>query len=254
MPSDFTPRNRLERALREGDRARVVRFVAEGDTLPRTTAAAALAAPEFPEAVAMLVLKLALTPKQLALIDTDRRRDRHGDAVRKMAARALAPLPKRANAAEKRLIDALVGADSAAVVELTGKKPGTLRNFSPGMFTLLPELTREATLAFMERGFAPEVVPEVFAFLLRETENPDALAELSYRKRLMYANLLIHLLQGDALSPDEDWYPMGNSVENGCDRGVYSRPHSYCYDPRHLYRPRAADDEYEKPAHDIRNA
>ena len=250
MSSDLTLKNRLGRAIRDGDRARVVHFVAEGDTLPRTTSAAAL--PALPEAVAMLVLKLALTPKQLALIDTERWRRRHGDALRDTVKRALAPLPEKANAAEKRLLAAVVNADSAVVVDLTKKKPGTLRNFSPELFILLPDLTREATVAFLTGGFAPTVVPEVFAFLLRETDAPDVLAAFPYRERLMYANLLIHILQGETIHLDEDWYPMGSSIADCCDRGVYCHVHRYCYDPRHLYRPRCADDEYEKPTHDIR--
>ena len=119
---------------------------------------------------------------------------------------------------------------------------------------MLSELTREATVAFLTDGFAPAAVPKLFEFLLREADHPDVLADLPYRKRLMYANLLIHILQGETIRPYEDRYPMGNSIEDGCDRSVYCRTHSYCFDPRHRYCPRSADDEYEKPARDTRKA
>lgn len=251
MATESTPKNPLERAIRDHDRALVVRFVAEGHTLASTTPAAELSAPEFPETVAMLVLKLALPRTRLEIINTNRWYHCNGDGMREMVRRALAPFPDRANAAEKKLIDAVVCADSAAVVKLVRKTPGTLRNFSPELLTMLPELTREAVVAFLASGFAPAVVPEVFRTLLREVKKPEALAELPYRKRLMYANLLIHILQGETIYPDEDWYPMGNSIANGCDRGVYCHPYHYYYDPSHRYEPRFADDEYEKPARKI---
>lgn len=245
MATEHTPKNPLERAIRERDRALVVRFVTEGRKITGTASAEWLFHPAFPRSVVMLVLKLALSPRRLATL---RQRD---DALGEAAREALAPFPERANAAERRLIDAVVRADSAAVVEETKRNPGTLRNFSPELFIMLPELTREATVAFLTAGFAPAVVPEVFRVLLRETDTPDTLAFLPYRKRLMYANLLIHILQGETIYTDEDWYPMGNSIEDGCDRSVYCHPHSFCYDPRHRYCPRFADDEYEKPSHEI---
>ena len=238
----------LEKALMERDRAQVVRFVAEGGRLSGTAPAGWLATPEFPEEVAQLVLKLALHREMLESIDTIRWYHYHGDALRETVRRALAPLPDRPNAAEKRLIAAIVRADSGEVVKLAGKKPGTLRNFSPELLTMLTELTREAAVALLTRGFAPVAVPELFRCLVNETEKPDVFADIPYRKRLMYANLLIHHLQGETVSPDEEWYPMGNTVEEGCDRSVRCPAHEYCFDPRHLYRPRRAGDWYEKPS------
>ena len=254
MALEFTPKNPLERAIRERDRALVVRFVAEGGHLTCPAPAGWLLPPAFPAEVAQLVLKLALTRSRLKIIDTDRWYHYNGEALRETVRQALAPFPDRANAAEKKLIDAVVRADSAAVVKLVRKTPGTLRNFSSVLLVMLPELTREAVVAFLASGFAPAVVPELFRALLREVKKPEALAELPYRKRLMYANLLIHILQGETIYPDEDWYPMGNSIANGCDRGVYCHPYHYCYDPSHRYEPRFADDEYETPTHDIRRA
>ena len=246
MTHEIAPDNPLERAFLDGDRALVVRFVAEGGKITGNASAERLVRVGFPAEVVQLVLKLAFSRRRLE--NLCHRDDALGDAARQ----ALAPLPGRVNAAEKKLIDAVVRADSAAVIKLTEKKPGTLRNFSPELCIMLPELTREATVALLTNGFAPAAVPELFQFLLREADRPDVLASMPYRKRLMYANLLIHILQGDVIRPDEDWYPMGNSVEDGGDRSVYCHPHSYCFDPRHRYRPRRADDEYEKPEHDIR--
>ena len=250
MAVDFTPRNPLERALRERDRAQVVRFVAEGYKLTGTAPAGRLAHPAFPEPVVQLVLKLALPREKLEVVDTGRWYHYHGDGLRDAVRRAREPLPEKPNAAEKRLVAAVVRADSAAVVELVKEKPGTLRNFSAELLAMLPELTRAATLAFLTDGFAPAAVPEVFRVLLRETEDPAVLTPLPYRKRLMYANLLIHVLQGERIRPDEEWYPMGGTVEGGA--GVCRGSHSYCFDPRHRYRPRSAGDGYELPARDAR--
>lgn len=248
----INPNTRLEKALMEHDRAQVVRFVAEGGRLSGTAPARWLATPAFPEEVAQLVLKLALPREMLESINTTRWYHYHGDALRETVRRALAPLPNRPNTAEKRLIDAVVRADSAEVLKLVREKPGTLRNFAPELLIMLPELTRHAVLALLTAGFVPAAVPMLFRFLVKEAEEPEVLADQPYRKRLMYANLLIHHLQGEAVSPDEEWYPMGNTVEDGCDRGVWCRTYSYCFDPRHLYRPRSADEEYEKPTRRLR--
>lgn len=254
MANDLTPRNPLERAICKHDAKQVVRFVAEGYKLTQTEIAAEMGYGDLPPAVVMLVLELALTPEQREMIHSYWWHSRHGRNLWGLKIKAFHPMYDKPNEAEKRLIDAVVRADSAVVVELVGKKPGTLRSFSPELLIMLPELTREATLALLTDGFIPAVVPELFAFLLREVETPEIFADLPYRKRLMYANLLIHILQGEAPDPDEDWYPMGNSIEDGCDRSVYCRTYSFCYDPRHRYRPRCADDEYEPPAHDVRRA
>ena len=252
MAIEFDPHNPLERAIRERDRVQTVRFVAEGREIISGASVGWLAHPAFPESVVQLVLQLALPRKHLEIIDTDRWYHCNGAGLRETVRRALAPLPDKANAAEKHLIDAILRADSAAVVDLAGKSPGTFRNFRPELLVMLPELTREATVAFFTNGFVPAVIPRLFEFLLREADTPDVLADLPYRKRLMYANLLIHILQGETVRTDEDWYPMGNSIEQGCDRRVYCRSYSYYYDPRHIYEPRFADGEYEKPKHSLR--
>jgi hypothetical protein len=251
MATEHTSKNPLERAICERDRALVVRFVAEGYKLSQLDMAAEMGYGDFPPAVVMLVRELALTSEQREMVDSYWWNFRYGKSLWHLKIKAFYPMYDKPDEAEKKLIDAVVRANSAAVVELLKEKPGTLRCFSPELLIMLPELTREATLAFLTDGFIPAVVPELFAFLLREADEPDVLADLPYRKRLMYANLLIHILQGEAPAPDEDWYPMGNSIEDGCDRSVYCRPHSFCYDPRHRYRPRSVDDEYEKTAHEI---
>ena len=258
MAIEFTPKNSLEQALHDDDRANVVRFVAEGEQLHHVTVAGWLAHSGFPEAVVQLVLKLALSPEQLTFIGNNLAwfLHYHGVGMRDSIDLALAPLPDQPNAAEKRLIDAVVRGDSARVVELVKQKRGTLRNFSPELLIMLPELSREATVGFLARGFAPAAVPKLFEFLLRETDSPAVLDSFSYRERLMYANLLIHILQGEAISPDDEWYPMGDAVENGESRGRRFHYCSYCFDPRHCCRPRRADGEceYEKPEHDTRKA
>jgi len=251
MSREFTPSNPLERAIHDRDRAQVVRFVAEGGRINCTAPAGWLTPPAFPEEAAQLVLKLALPRALLESINTPRWYHYNGDALRETVRRALAPLPEGPNAAEKKLIAALVRTDSAEVLKLVREKPGTLRNFAPELLIMLPELTREAVVALLTAGFAPAAVPMLFQFLVKEAEAPDILADLPYRKRLMYANLLIHHLQGEVVSPDEEWYPMGNTVEDGCDRSVWCRMHSYCFDPLHRYRPRDIDEEYEKPTHRI---
>ena len=195
----------------------------------------------------MLVFKLALPRRALFY----QRYARRSEAYRELAILAARPLSGKPNATEKRLIVAIINADSAEVVKLVRKKPGILRNFAPELLTMLPELTREAAMLLLTGGFAPVAVPELFRVLVAEAETPEVFAGLPYRKRLMYANLVIHHLQGETVSPDEEWYPMGNTVDEGCDRRVLCRPHSYCFDPRHLFRPRGIDGEYEKPTRRI---
>jgi len=200
----------------------------------------------------MLVNKLALTPEQRKRLSSRWWSFRGGRDLLKMTLKAHEPLcDSKVDEAEKRLIDAVVRADSAEVVKLVRKKPGTLRNFAPELLIMLPELTREAAMLLLTEGFSTAAVPELFRILVAEAETPEILTDMPYRKRLMYANLLIHHLQGETVSPDEEWYPMGNTVDDGCDRRVLCRPHSYCFDPRHLYRPRGVDGEYEKPTRRI---
>ena len=68
MANDLTPRNPLERAICKHDAKQVVRFVAEGYKLTQTEIAAEMGYGDLPPAVVMLVLELALTPKQREMI------------------------------------------------------------------------------------------------------------------------------------------------------------------------------------------
>ena len=245
METEVIPRTALEYAIRDRDAKLVVRCVAEGERLTRIGFAGELADASFSPAVVFTVLELALSRRQLEKLALG------GGQLADMAREVLAPPPESADAEEWEIIRAIVEGDSGHVLAMTGKKRGILRNWAPELALLIPDLSKPAVAALLEKGFADRVRPRVLKTFIDEVKTPDVLANLSYRERLMYANLAIHIMQGETIYPDEDWYPMGNALVEGCDRGVYCHPYGYYYDPSHRYEPRFADDEYETPAHDI---
>ena len=100
------------------------------------------------------------------------------------------------------------------------------------------------------------VVPFTLQFLFAESEQPDKLRSLGYKRILMYTNLLIHILQQkiapeDSERIDGDWYPMGGTIADGYDPKNPCFTYSYYYDPRFLYRPASYSDRYEEPVHDV---
>ena len=247
MSNEVTPRTALERAIRLRDAKQVVSCIAECGKLTRPDLVCELADPAFSPVVVFLVLELALPKRRLEALG-----DIADGRLAAMVREARSPFPNNADKDEWKLIRAIVAGDSERVLAMTGAKRGILKNWSAELALLLADLSKPAVAALLAEGFADRVKPLVLKTLLNEVKTPDVLATLSYSERLVYANLMIHILQGEVIYPDEDWYPMGNSLAEGCDPGVYCHSYHYYYDPSHRYEPRFADGEYEKPAHDIR--
>lgn len=162
---------------------------------------------------------------------------------------------------EEKLMSAIMAGDSQKVIRLIEKQEICLRSMTQESMTALccalKKLNPYTVVLLFAEGIHYASVAVFLKFLLRVCESEDGLDGMEYKERLMYTNLLIHILQEDITPEDddliyEDWFPMGNSIKDGCDQSVYCHPYSYYFDPQHLYEPRYADGEYEKPEHDIR--
>jgi len=162
---------------------------------------------------------------------------------------------------EEELMRAVTDGNDRQILRLVNKEGLVLRSLSGERcakfcHTLL-NLTPHTIVLLLALGIHYASVPVVLNFLLQECEHADRLNDLDYKERLMLANLLIHILQGEIEPEDDDlieqdWYPMGNSIEDSCDRRVYCHSYSYYFDPRCIYMPRFVGGEYEKPKHSIR--
>ena len=161
---------------------------------------------------------------------------------------------------EETLMRAVMAGDDRKVRRLIEVDVVSLRSLADercaALCRALLNLKPYTIVLLLAYGIHYASVPELLKFLLRECEHADRLKDLDYKERLMLTNLLIHVLQEEITSEEDDlieqdWYPMGNSIEDGCDRRVYCHSYSYYYDPRHIYEPRFADGEYEKPKHRI---
>ena len=162
---------------------------------------------------------------------------------------------------EEALMRAVMAGDDREIRRLIDEDVVFLRRLDEkrcaALCRALLNLKPYTIVLLLAHGIHYASVPELLKFLLRECEHAHDLKDLDYKERLMLTNLLIHVLQEEINPEDDDlieqdWYPMGNSIENDCDRHVYCHSYSYYFDPRYIYMPRFADGEYEKPEHTIR--
>lgn len=162
---------------------------------------------------------------------------------------------------EEALMRAVMAGDDREVCRLIDVDAVSLRSLADercaALCRALLNLKPYTIVLLLAYGIHYASVPELLNFLLRECKHTHSLNDLDYKERLMLTNLLIHVLQEEITPEDDDlikqdWYPMGSSIEEGCDHRVYCHPYSYYFDPRYIYRPRFADGEYEKPEHSIR--
>ena len=162
---------------------------------------------------------------------------------------------------EETLMRAVMAGDDREICRMLEEDGVSLRSLADercaALCRALLNLKPYTIVLLLAYGIHYASVPELLKFLLQECEHADSLKDLDYKERLMLANLLIHILQGEIEPEDDDlieqdWYPMGNSIEDGCDRRVYCHSYSYYFDPRCIYMPRFAGGEYEKPKHTIR--
>lgn len=257
MKRNPPPEESLDEAVMQQDIATVVRLMIEQVSKPEPEL---LATPQFaglPRRVAALVVWFAMTLRDRADALAFLRRENPDSPVIPLLRMALGAVTLEETEEERNLLEAVRCRNEAEMFRLIEEKQVRLCHDLEKLFHAFPELSRKALVTLLHSGFHDCMQPLLLRFLLNECERPWYPEFLDYRKRLMYANLMIHIFQGE-LTPDdrerieEDWFPMGNSIEAGCDRSVYCHPYSYYFDPRHRYQPRFADGEYETPAFVVR--
>ena len=110
----------------------------------------------------------------------------------------------------------------------------------PSHSQLNGELKKELVKTF-DRSISECCQAGLLQFFLDEAEDPQLLMHLDYPNRVMYANMMIHIVQGKLSSRrkyvTDDWYPFGNSLADG-DPSVPCHVFNYYFDPRHIYCPR----------------
>ena len=238
--TEFTPRNEFERLILAGDTAGIVREIVEQKGLTRPDI---LLEPEFfslPLRTAMLIVQIAMTQKTRQDALDLLKRARPDSEVIFLLEDALEPPFGKLSGEENRLMEAILNHDDKQILHLIYDEEIVFEHVSGPMIAQLvsamEHLRKETIVRLFHAGFHYRTLGILLIMLLYECTDPRGLKDMDYRKRLMYANLLIHILQGE-ITPDDtekieqDWYPVGNSLKNG--RHAYS----YYYDPQSLYAP-----------------
>ncbi|MBR2905837.1 MAG: hypothetical protein IKC08_08055 [Lentisphaeria bacterium] len=228
MGIDFTPQNALEQAIHDHNSEMVIYAIAENHMLTTLAPASNLGSECFSDEVIFSVLFNAVTEKQLRTMTNGWfwGHLKAGERLRKLVDEALEPLPQKPSDEEKALIKAIVYGDSNSVLQLVREKKMCFHGFAPELLLMFPELSPEAVLAILKDGLSAKLKGIVLRILLKETEKADLLKSFSYRERVKYANMLLHLLAGENLSPAEGLFP-DHIHEN----------FTYCFDPAHQFDP-----------------
>ena len=205
MGIDFKPKNALEQAIYDHNGEMVIYAISENNMLTTLDLASNLGNECFSDEVIFSVLLNAVTEKQLHTIADGN--FYVAERLRKLVDEALAPLPQDPTAAEKQLIKAIVFHDNNEIIRLIREEKAQFHGFAPELLTMLPELSKEAVLAFLKDGLSAKLKAIVWRIFLAETEEPDLLKDFSYAERCKYVNLMIKILAGKAVSADEPWYP-----------------------------------------------
>ena len=238
--TEFIPRNEFERLILTNDTAGIVREIVEQKGLTRPDI---LTEPEFfslPLRTAMLIVQIAMTQKTrqdaLALL----KRTQPDSEVIFLLEDALEPPFGKLSAGENRLMDAVLNHDDEVILSLIYDEEIIFEHVSGPMIAQLvsamEHLRKETVVRLFHAGFHYRTQGILLIMLLYECTDPRGLKDMDYQKRLMYANVLIHILQNE-ITPDDtekieqDWYPTGNSLKNG------QHSYSYYYDPQSLYAP-----------------
>ena len=257
----FIPKGKLEAAVAENQNEEIIRLIAEGERLRRPVI---LATDEFyalPVRTAAVVIECGINglmrQKALSFV-----RRHHLEYVIGLMDDVRSVPKTEPEMDDEELMRAVTDGNDRKICRLVEEDGSCLRSLTPERCAVLCRnllnLEKYTIVLLLAEGIHYASVPAVLNFLLQECEQASLVSEMDYKERLMLANLLVHILQGE-ITPDndelvaQDWYPMGSSIEDDdCDRHVYCRPYSYYYDPQHIYRPRFADGEYEQPKHSIR--
>ena len=238
--TDFIPRNEFERLILANDTAGIVREIVEQKGLTRPDI---LAEPEFFSLslrTAMLIVQIAMTEKTRHEALDFLKRTQPDSEVIFLLEDALEPPFGKLSREENRLMEAVLNHDNEEILHLVYDEEIVFEHVSGPMiaqlFFAMEHLRKETVVRLFHSGFHYRTLGVLLIILLYECTEPRGLKDMDYQKRLMYANLLIHILQGEIIPEDtekieQDWYPVGNSLKNG--RHVYS----YYYDPQSLYAP-----------------
>ena len=257
----FVSEGRLEEAIAGKQHGSIIRLIAEGERLGRPDILATKKFFSLPIRTAATVIGCGMDFR-LRTVASAFLKSRHPETEVIGLMEDMKRVPKEnPSADEEELMQAVTDGNDWRILRLIMARGVVLECMSSERLAPLCRALRKlkphtVVLLFAE-GICYAAVPSLLKFLLRECERPCSLRGMGYKGRLMFTNLLIHILQEEITPDDEDlitqdWYPMGGSVENCRARGVYCRPFSYYYDPRHIFMPRFADGEYETPKHIIR--
>lgn len=253
---NLVPENELERAILNREYACAVQHVVGSCQLERPELLATQEFFDAPIAVAMLVVQLAMS-KKLRKQALGFLRDRYPESEVIYLLREAAEKPECiCSDAEKQLLAAVEARDNAEVIRLIREEAVSLRHVPEELYFQLSGLEKRTIFLLFYEGIDYRAKALALQFLHDECEQPDKLNALGYKRILMYANLLIHILQEEMTPEDEEWiieewYPMGGTIVDGYDPGKPCHSYSYYYDPQFLYRPAPSQEEYEKPVHDI---
>lgn len=238
--TEFTLRNEFERLILTGDTAGIIREIVEQKGLTRPDI---LLEPEFfslPLRTAMLIVQIAMPQKTRQDALDLLKHTRPDSEVIFLLEDALEPPFGTLSGEENWLMEAVLNHDDEEILRLIYDEEIVFEHVSGPMIAQLvsamEHLRKETVVRLFHAGFHYRTLGILLIMLLYECTDPRGLKDMDYRKRLMYANLLIHILQGE-ITPDDtekieqDWYPVGNSLKNGY------RSYSYYYDPQSLYAP-----------------
>ena len=209
MGIDFKPQNALEQAIHDYNSEMVIYAIAENHTLTTLAPASNLGYECFSDEVIFAVLLNAVTEKQLHTMTNGWfwGHLRAGERLRKLVNETLAPLPQDPSDAEKKLIKAIVWRENNEIIRLIREENAKFHGFAQELLIMLPELSKEAALAFLKDGLSAKLKVIVWRIFLNETEEPDLLKDFSYAERCKYANMMMKIITGKAVSAEEPWYP-----------------------------------------------
>ena len=210
MKIDFKPQTKLERAICDRDNSGIIYAIADDDcTLTALAPASALGDECFSDGAVFSVLLLAATPQQLQMMKSSwfRSQQKVSKRLCRLIDEALAPLPQEHSNAEQQLICAIRRNDNAGIIRLIEQENARFYSFAPEIATHLPQLAPAAALSLLRDGLSAKLQALIFALFIKETENPEHLANFTYQERIKYTNIMIKILTGCNISAETIWYP-----------------------------------------------
>lgn len=228
MGIEFAPQNELEQAIHDCNPEKVIQALADGEHLDRLISASWLGNDCFSDEVIFSVLYKGLTLEQVKTMTSGWfwGHLHAGKRVSEMTKNALKPLPVEPTDCEKKLIIAILSADDAEIIRLIRDEGIKFQGFTPELLKLLPVLSKSAALTFLRDGLTSKLKAVVFHVLLTEVTSPDILSDFPHRERLKYANLMMHIVMGENVNAEAEWFPDGTKHD-----------FSYYYDPTHCFCP-----------------